>query len=76
MFLRVSLPLENLSPVYISPSTFSSHKVFPQYQFLSIPQNSGGRKKLSKREEKHVDAYMVMNINKNKTRTKYYKEVS
>ena len=53
----------------------------PKYHFLSVPQNSGVCKKfykspLSNGEENHVDTCMIMSTTKNKTRTKYSKEVS
>ena len=62
------------SPISPFPQLFQVTRS-PQYNFSSIPQNSGGCKKfnkfsLSSAEEKHVDTYMVMSTTKNITRTK------
>ena len=51
-----------------SPSFCMSHKMVQGGRNNKIPLSSG--------EEKHVDRYMVMNTTRNKTRTKYSKEVS
>ena len=79
--LGVSPSLENLSPHVPSSSTFSSHKVFHQVPIFNDPTISGGWRKLHKSPYiqcggKHADTNMVMNITRNKTRTKYCKKVS
>ena len=57
-------PPPRKSPPYAPPPTFLKPQVFPQSQFSSIPQNSGGWKKLytkiplSDGEQKHVDTYI------------------
>ena len=54
------------------PSSLSfhrSHKIVEgRRNYTKIPLSSG--------EEKHVDMYTIMNSTRNKTRTKYSKEVS
>ena len=69
------------SPLSPSPNHFKSQDLPSTIFPVPIPQNSGGCKKfykfpLSSAEEKHVDTYMVMSTTKNKTRTKYSKEVT
>ena len=71
------------SPICSFPNHFKSQPSLPPPPvpfFSSIAADSGGYKKfhnfpLSSAEEKHVDTYMVMSTSKNKTRTKYSKEV-
>ena len=63
------------------PPTISSRKVSPSSIFNQPHKIVEGVKNsnkfhLSSAEEKHVDTYMVMSTTKNKTRTKYSKEVS
>ena len=71
-----------LHPHMLFPSTFSSHKVFRQSQFSrshKIMEDGRNYNKipLSNGQEKHhVDTYMVTNTTRNKTRDKYFKEVS
>ena len=64
------------------PPTFSSYKVPPPvpsfHQSHKIVEGGRNYTKilLSSGEEKHMDAYMVMNATRNKARRKYSKEVS
>ena len=52
-----------------SPSFHLSHKIMEGGRnYTEIPSSSG--------EEKHVDTYMLMKTTRNRTRTKYSKEVS
>ena len=58
-------PLENLPPHMSFPLTFSSN----QFQFSSIPQNSGGRRNYTKiplsnsnSKGKHVETYLLLSI--------------
>ena len=77
----VSSPLENLPPIWPSLNLFKPQDLAPSPSFCQSHKIvEGGRNytkiPLSSGEEKHVDTYMVMNTTRNKTRTKYSKEVS
>ena len=80
--LVVSSPLRK-SPLYVVSSNLFKPQCFPPPSSsfrLSDKIVKGGTNyakfPLSSAEEKHVDTYMVMRTTRNKTRTKYSKEVS
>ena len=80
--LGVSYPRKSPPPPYALPPNLFKPQDFPSspsfHQSLKIVE--GGRNytkiPLSSGEDEHVDTYIVMNTTRNKTRTKYSKEVS